>query len=302
MQKRNFTAGGFSPDRGKREEMACAVQANPAEPGRWGGRTRRQNGAVRWTAGQSGRTGRRTRRQNRAAGRSGRTERQDGAAGRGGRTERQDGAAGRGGRTGRQDGAGEEGGAGGGGGRGGQGGGGGGGGGRGGQKKRGGEATSSQRTGPGAPPAQTKKRDSNRRKPPDSEKAHGEAARHLQKANAQVLNTLFGHREGCNIIRTAAVSKITESNFSIFLHSDHSFQAHSRTRPWSFPFPELCPEAERVSVSANLRRHRAAFDLRFSILCTISHKILFYDVFTGFSRHAPTHVYGAARIHGAAPQ
>ena len=236
MQKRSFTAGGFSPDRGKREEMACAVRANPAEPGRWGGRTRRQNGAVRWTAGQSGRTGRRTRRQNKAA------------------------------------------------------------------EKRGGEATSSQRTGPGAPPAQTKKRDSNRRKPPDSEKAHGEAARHLQKANAQVLNTLFGHREGCNIIRTAAVSKITESNFSIFLHSDHSFQAHSRTRPWSFPFPELCPEAERVSVSANLRRHRAAFDLRFSILCTISHKILFYDVFTGFSRHAPTHVYGAARIHGAAPQ
>ena len=43
------------------------------------------------------------------------------------RTERQDGAAGRSGRTGRQ-------------------------------KKRGGEATSSQRTGPGAPPAQTKKR------------------------------------------------------------------------------------------------------------------------------------------------
>ena len=154
----------------------------------------------------------------------------------------------------------------------------------------------------GAPPAQTKKRDSNRREPPDSEKAHGEAARHLQKANAQVLNTLFGHREGCNIIRTAAVSKIIERNFSIFLHSDHSFQAHSRPLPWSFPFPELCPEAERVSVSANLRRHRAAFDLRFSILCTISHKILFYDVFTGFSRHAPTHVYGAARIHGAAPQ
>ena len=59
-----------------------------------------------------------------------RTERQDGAqnkaAEQGGRTERQDGAAGRGGRTGRQ-------------------------------KKRGGEATSSQRTGPGAPPAQTKK-------------------------------------------------------------------------------------------------------------------------------------------------
>ena len=76
MQKRSFTAGGFSPDRGKREEIACAIRANPAEPGRWGGRTRRQNGAVRWTAGQSGRTGRRTRRQNRAAGRSGRTERQ----------------------------------------------------------------------------------------------------------------------------------------------------------------------------------------------------------------------------------
>ena len=85
MQKRSFTAGGFSPDRGKREEMACAVRANPAEPGRWGGRTRRQNGAVRWTAGQSGRTGRRTRRQNKAAERGGRTGRQDGAAGRGGR-------------------------------------------------------------------------------------------------------------------------------------------------------------------------------------------------------------------------
>ena len=84
MQKRSFTAGGFSPDRGKREEMACAVRANPAEPGRWGGRTRRQN---------------------RAAGRSGKTERQDGAAGRSGRTERQDGAARRSGRTGRQDGA-----------------------------------------------------------------------------------------------------------------------------------------------------------------------------------------------------
>ena len=84
MQKRSFTAGGFSPDRGKREEMACAVRANPAEPGRWGGRTRRQN---------------------RAAGRSGKTERQDGAARRSGRTERQDGAAGRSGRTGRQDGA-----------------------------------------------------------------------------------------------------------------------------------------------------------------------------------------------------
>ena len=77
MQKRSFTAGGFSPDRGKREEMACAVRANPAEPGRWGGRTRRQN---------------------RAAGRSGKTERQDGAARRSGRTVRQDGAAGRCGR------------------------------------------------------------------------------------------------------------------------------------------------------------------------------------------------------------
>ncbi len=77
MQKRSFTAGGFSPDRGKREEMACAVRANPAEPGRWGGRTRRQNGAAE---------------------QGGRTERQDGAAGRSGRTGRQDGAAGRGGR------------------------------------------------------------------------------------------------------------------------------------------------------------------------------------------------------------
>ncbi len=94
MQKRSFTAGGFSPDRGKGEETACAIRANPAEPGRWGGRTRRQNRA----AGRSGKT----ERQDGAAGRSGRTERQDGAAGRGGRTERQDGAAGRGGRTGRQ--------------------------------------------------------------------------------------------------------------------------------------------------------------------------------------------------------
>ena len=98
MQKRSFTAGGFSPDRGKGEETACAVRPNPAEPGRWGGRTGRQDGAVRWTAGQSGRTGRRTRRQNRAARRIGKTDRQDGSAGRGGRTGRQDGAAGRGGR------------------------------------------------------------------------------------------------------------------------------------------------------------------------------------------------------------
>ena len=133
MQKRSFTAGGFSPDRGKGEETACAIRANPAEPGRWGGRTRRQNRAAGRSgkterqdgaAGRSGRTERqnraarrigktdrqdgsarrsgRTERQDGAAGRSGRTERQDGAAGRGGRTERQDGAAGRGGRTGRQ--------------------------------------------------------------------------------------------------------------------------------------------------------------------------------------------------------
>ena len=124
MQKRSFTAGGFSPDRGKREEMACAVRANPAEPGRWGGRTRRQNRA----AGRSGKT----ERQDGAARRIGRTERQDGAAGRSGKTERQDGAAGRCGRTVRQDGAAE--------------------------KEGEGKAGSSQRTGPGAPPAQTKKR------------------------------------------------------------------------------------------------------------------------------------------------
>lgn len=49
-----------------------------------------------------------------------------------------------------------------------------------------------------------------------------------------------------------------------------------------FPVPGTVPGGRAVSVSANLRRHRAAFDLRFSILCTISHKILFYDVFTGF--------------------
>ena len=87
MQKRSFTAGGFSPDRGKREEMACAVRANPAEPGRWGGRTRRQNGAAE---------------------QGGKTDRQDGVARRSGKTERQDGAAGRSGRTGRQDGAAEK--------------------------------------------------------------------------------------------------------------------------------------------------------------------------------------------------
>ena len=77
--------------------MACAVRANPAEPGRWGGRTRRQNRA----AGRSGKT----ERQDGAARRIGRTDRQDGAAGRGGKTGRQDGAAGRSGRTERQDGA-----------------------------------------------------------------------------------------------------------------------------------------------------------------------------------------------------
>ena len=102
MQKRSFTAGGFSPDRGKREEMACAIRANPAEPGRWGGRTRRQNGAVRWTAGRGGRTGRQNGAQNKAAEQGGKTDRQDETAGRSGRTGRQDGAAGRGGRTGRQ--------------------------------------------------------------------------------------------------------------------------------------------------------------------------------------------------------
>ena len=97
MQKRSFTAGGFSPDRGKGEETACAIRANPAEPGRWGGRTRRQNRAAE----QSGRT----ERQDGAAGRSGRTERQDGAAEQGGKTDRQDGSARRIGKTERQDGA-----------------------------------------------------------------------------------------------------------------------------------------------------------------------------------------------------
>ena len=110
MQKRSFTAGGFSPDRGKGEETACAIRANPAEPGRWGGRTRRQNRAAEQSGrterqdGAAGRSGR-TERQDGAARRSGRTERQDGAAGRSGKTERQDGAAGRSGRTERQDGA-----------------------------------------------------------------------------------------------------------------------------------------------------------------------------------------------------
>ena len=76
--------------------------------------------------------GGRTERQNGAARRSGKTDRQDGAAGRSGKTERQDGAAGRCSRTVRQDGAAE--------------------------KEGEGKAGSSQRTGPGAPPAQTKKR------------------------------------------------------------------------------------------------------------------------------------------------
>ena len=189
-----------------------------------------------------------------------RTERQDGAqnkaAEQGGRTERQDGAAGRSGKTERQDGAAE--------------------------KEGEGKAGSSQRTGPGAPPAQPPKNGRDNNVPPvlapgfqppgaagQQKSARRGGPTPAKRRNAQALNTLFGHREGCNIIRTAAVTKITESNFSIFLHSDHSFQAHSRPLPWSFPFPELCPEAERVSVSANLRRHRAAFDLRFFILCTI---------------------------------
>ena len=87
------------------------------------GRTERQDGAAR----RGGRTGR----QDGATRRSGKTERQDGAAGRSGKTERQDGAARRSGRTGRQDGAAE--------------------------KEGGGQAGSSPRPGPGAPPAQTKK-------------------------------------------------------------------------------------------------------------------------------------------------
>ena len=116
------------------------------------GRTGRQNGAQNKAAEQGGKTDR----QDETAGRSGKTEQQDGAAGRGGRTGLQDGAAGRGGRTGRQDGAA----------------------GRGGRTERQdgaagrssrterqdgaaekegeGKAGSSQRTGPGAPPAQTK--------------------------------------------------------------------------------------------------------------------------------------------------
>ena len=100
-----------------------------------GGRTERQDGAARRSGktdrqdGSAGRSGR-TERQDGAAGRGGRTERQDGAARRSGKTERQDGAAGRGGRTMRQDGAAE--------------------------KEGEGKAGSSQRTGPGAPPAQTK--------------------------------------------------------------------------------------------------------------------------------------------------
>mgnify|MGYP007086256790 CR=1 FL=1 len=100
-----------------------------------GGRTERQDGAARRSGktdrqdGSAGRSGR-TERQDGAARRGGRTERQDGAARRSGKTERQDGAAGRGGRTMRQDGAAE--------------------------KEGEGKAGSSQRTGPGAPPAQTK--------------------------------------------------------------------------------------------------------------------------------------------------
>lgn len=146
----------------------------------------------------------------------------------------------------------------------------------------GGKAASSQRTGPGAPPAHPQKNGRDNNVPPvlapgfqppgaagQQKSARRGGPTPAKRRNAQALNTLFGHREGCNIIRTAAVTKITESNFSIFLHSDHSFQAHSRTHPWSFRFSELCPEANCSSVSANLRRHRAAFDLRFFILCTI---------------------------------
>ena len=128
MQKRSFTAGGFSPDRGKGEETACAVRPNPAEPGRWGGRTRRQNRAAR-------RIGR-TERQDGSAGRGGKTGRQDGAAGRSGKTERQDGAAGQSGKTERQDGAA----------------------GRGGRKRGGGQSRVIAADRSGAPPTQTKKR------------------------------------------------------------------------------------------------------------------------------------------------
>ena len=87
----------------------------------------RQDEAAERGSKMDGRTGRQNGAQNKAAEQGGKTDRQDETAGRDGRTERQDGAAGRGGRTGRQ-------------------------------KKRGeGKAGSSQRTGPGAPPAQTKK-------------------------------------------------------------------------------------------------------------------------------------------------
>ena len=114
----------------KRHAPSGRILPNPdgGAAGR-GGRTGRQNRAAE----QGGKTDR----QDGAARRIGRTERQDGSAGRGGKTERQDGAAGRGskmgGRTRRKDRAA----------------------GRGG-RKRGGGAASSQRTGPGAPPAQTK--------------------------------------------------------------------------------------------------------------------------------------------------
>lgn len=91
----------------------------------------RQNEAAERGSKMDGRTGRQNGAQNKAAEQGGKTDRQDETAGRSGRTERQDGAARRSGRTGRQDGAAE--------------------------KEGGGKAGSSQRTGPGAPPAQTKK-------------------------------------------------------------------------------------------------------------------------------------------------
>lgn len=90
----------------------------------------RQDEAAERGSKMDGRTGRQNGAQNKAAEQGGKTDRQDETAGRSSRTERQDGAAGRGGKTERQDGAAE--------------------------KEGEGKAGSSQRTGPGAPPAQTK--------------------------------------------------------------------------------------------------------------------------------------------------
>ena len=61
-------------------------------------------------------------------------------------------------------------------------------------------------------------------------------------------------RTGRQYYYTAAVSIMTESNFSTSFHSEYSFQAHSRTHPWSFRSSELCPEVDRPSVCANLYR------------------------------------------------